>query len=311
MTEVNQPRKEASPPVVTTTILVMPDPLSIQGLVHSHSSEDADARPLEVAPVSSNLCDSPDDILAEAYPTIGRHAQLSIRDRIIEFAHEIAEGFLDAGELGPAGERVEDSTVRVTFSHRRAREDGSPMIWMEFYSPEREVYFIPDLSLVNNTQLRYGSDEYKEGLAERFFDGPARLELSYVPESDEFIARPWLSRACSEEAERHFVQSLRSGGGAQGSCIGALLDDAIVAFVLQNGLIERELSEVDAHRRLHAMGSGEIVAFSVETTGFRRYSVVYSFVEDESVIERLNCDIFLKEHPVWGLTLHRTDISAG
>jgi hypothetical protein len=59
------------------------------------------------------------------------------------------------------------------------------------------------------------------------------------------------------------------------------------------------------------MGSGEIVAFSVETTGFRRYSVVYSFVEDESVIERLNCDIFLKEHPVWGLTLHRTDISAG
>ena len=309
MREGNEPRKEASTSQMTTTILVMPDPLSIEGLVNSHSSEDADARLLEIAPVASNLCDSPDDILAEAYPTIGRHAQLSIRDRILEFAHEIAEGLLDAGEQGPAEERIEDSAVRVTFSYRRMREDESSMIWIEFYSPALEVYFIPDLSLLNKVPLRHGGSDYKEGLAERFFDGPARLELSYIPESDEFIARPWLSPACSEEAERHFVQSLRRGGAAQGSCIGSLLDDVIVAYILKHSLIDRELSEVDAYRRLHAIGLGEILSFSIETTGVTRYSVLYSLVEEERVIARLNCDILLKEHSVWGLTLHRADIS--
>ena len=83
----------------------------------------------------------------------------------------------------------------------------------------------------------------------------------------------------------------------------------IVAYILKNSLIDRELSEDDAYRRLHAIGLGEILSFSIETTGVTRYSVLYSLVEEERVIARLNCDILLKEHSVWGLTLHRADIS--
>ena len=261
MREGSQSRKDTSVPPLTTVILVMPDPLSIQGLVYSHSGGDVAGAPLQAVLAPERLYQTQDDVLAEAYPTLARSVNESLREKIIEFAQEVTAGLLRVVELGPPEERFEGSTVRVRYSHSRVREDGSPVVGMEFYSPERQVYLIPDLSLVNKSALRYVGGEYKEGMAEQFFDGPARLLLSYDRVTDDFVARPWLSPACSEEAERHFVRSVRSGGAAQESCLGALLDEAILSFAQANGLIDRELSEVDAHKRLHAIGSGEILGF--------------------------------------------------
>jgi hypothetical protein len=309
MREGNQSRKDATVAPLNTVILVMPDPLSMQGLVYSHSDRDVAKTPLLPALAPERLSQTQDDLLAEAYPTLDRSANESMRAKILEFAEEVTEGLLRVVELGPPEERIDDATVRVRFSHSRVREDGSPVVWIEFYSPEREVYLIPDLSLVNTSALRYVGGDYKEGMAEQFFDGPARLLLSYDRGTDDFVVRPWLSHACSEEAERHFVRSVRSGGAAQESCLGALLDQAILSFAQGNGLIDPELSEAEAHARLHAIASGEILGFSVETSGVRRYTVEYALIDGDERIARLACAIVMDEHPIWGLTLRCADIT--
>jgi hypothetical protein len=295
-------------PTRTVSALVMPAPLDLPELVQSRMAvEDGSPIPNIEYP-SGGIADSPDDLLAVAYPSLLPRVHAGVAQDLRQFVTEMTARIEQALGNAYLGDLEKGNILQARFGARRIDERGSPVVWVEFYSPEREVYVLPPLSSRGGQAIFLSFESIDEASLEFFDQGPVRMVIEAHAPSEELRAVPWVSSLASEEAESHFVRGVRSPLDGGPSFLASELMQHILGYAVQEGIIDDDAYRGESERFLSALGEGEVLSVSTQTDRSRSYLIRYSLPDKQGDTVPLVCNVSLREHPMWGLRLVKADI---
>lgn len=288
-------RERDANPLESFVQLVLPQPVpgvSGCGVVATSHSDVGEFEPLQRSDV-----DSPDDILAEAFPGIDPMQRVVLRGRIEEFVSSIREQV--SRSFMPEHEGIEPHERRITIRYaasRRSLESG-PIVWVECRCLETGCYVLPRLheGMCGGSWFQISDAE----LPERFFEGPARVMLQFDVNSDELVrCFPFVSPLCDGEAERHLMMALRDSEVAEASYLLSQYHELVLERAVLSGDLSAEATQLDRSEYLACRQDPQRIETSSATDGTQSYSVLYGEHQGRPPFVDV---ISLKQVYPWGL----------
>lgn len=287
------------------SVLATPDPsvagdfVRVENTAHVVESDDHEFS-------SSPSVESPDDLLASAFPRFVKNRGTDVDKVVGSFVVEMKESLEQSFALGLG----RDLTVQGRYGTERVDGEGSPVLWAEFYPTDLEAYLIPHpahFKAVSSGGALFSDDML---VPERFLLGPARILLTLNSEGEVASFQPWLSQACVQEAESNFIAHVRQAPGEGTSVFGALVDQCVVTFMKERGLDNLHDWEEDGAAALACRGVGVVESSSSSTDGETVYNA--RFLADEASLgtaaRHISCSVTFRRDDTWGLLLSRVRV---
>jgi hypothetical protein len=221
---------------------------------------------------ATSLVDSPDDAFVSIYP--GRVQRLG--SVIARHVDDIIDGIRE--QIVPLnGPNVADN-LAVRWGFARRDEEGGCAVWIEARDVDSGAYYLPRKELVEDLSVRWRTSLFDDVQAERFFDGPVRLVVSFdTVDGSEPRYAPWFSSSSVGEAEEHFVKSVRAVDDRESSWIASEVVEQL--FQKARGRSADELVDSwhdEKAEWVQALRGGTIAALSVDTAGRRVYVIEFA-----------------------------------
>ena len=305
---MNNPARSSLPEDAfeSISVLAAPDPRTARDWVHTATSVNAlEGESREILPPPGT--ESPDDLIASAFPRFVRNRGSDLSMVVGRFV----EGVKESLERGLSVRWDQYVSVQGRYGVERLDGEGRPVVWAEFYAPDLEAYLIPHL--IHARAVASGRTVFSDDVLspERFLLGPARMLLTLNGEGTEVVSfQPWISRACVEEAESHFIAHVRQAAGDSASTFGVMVDECVVRFLRERGMVAAPEWEDDLATALAARGVGSVESTSATTAGERGFNICFSPGEHwlgsaSERLPRISCVVTLRHDDTWGLVLSK------
>lgn len=275
--------------------LVVPQPsqvLSGCGVVDTSSPNLA-----EFEPAVPSLSDSPDDMLAEAFPSIDPMQRTALQGAIEEFIFSIRDEV--SRSSSPEHEAIFPLVRRMSILYGASRwsPEVGPIVWVECRCLETGCYVLPRLQ--NGLCGVAWNDSGEEMLPERFFEGAARVMLEFDAETREIVrCVPLVSPLCASEAERHLMVGLHAGELAESSYLMSQYHDLIIEQAIRRGEVSADATSLEWSDYLAERQDPQRIESSSDTTGSSSYTIVHGARAGRPSFTDI---ISLKEVTPWGL----------
>lgn len=308
---MNNPARSSLPkdPFESVSVLVTSDPQTAAGFVHAETSASvSESEANELLPPPA--LESPDDLLASAFPRFVRNRGADMSMVIGSFV----EGLKDVLERALSVGWGDDVSVEGRYGTERLDGEGRPVVWAEFYAPDLEAYLIPHpvhVQAVVSGGAVFSDDVFAP---ERFLLGPARMLLTLNSEQSAVVSfQPWISKVCIEEAESRFIAHVRRAAVEGSSVFGAMVDECVVNFMRDRGLIDVPEWTDGLVTALAARGAGSVESTSSATTGERVFNMRFSLGETvanpSDSLPLISCAVTLRDDDIWGLVLAKVRVT--